>query len=33
MELDIQDLITSSEDELKRAHGGPRPPAHRVGGQ
>jgi len=23
MELDIQDLITSSEDELKRAHGGP----------
>jgi len=33
MELDIQDLITSSEDELKRAHGGLRPPAHRVGGQ
>ena len=33
MELDIQDLITSSEDELKRALGGLRPPAHRVGGQ
>lgn len=33
MELDIQDLITSSEDELKRAHGGLRPPSHRVGGQ
>lgn len=33
MELDIQDLITSSEDDLKRAHGGLRPPAHRVGGQ